>query len=69
MGEISIYFEGAEPAIFLPHCEDNEGISLRALRDLRELLASDLIERLVAIARQHIASPRLDVPIPPEDMD
>jgi hypothetical protein len=68
IGEISVYFEGTEPYVYLPH-DDGEGISPEALRDLRELLASDVIERLVAIARQHIASPRLDVPLPPEDMN
>lgn len=68
IGEISLRFEGTEPYVYLPH-DDGEGISLEALRDLRELVTSDVIERLVAIAQQHIASPRLDVPIPPDDED
>ena len=69
VGEISIYFEDGEPHIFLPHSTASEGISPRALRDLRELVASDVLERLVAVAQQHIAGPRLDLPIPPEDAD
>lgn len=64
VGEISIHFDGVDPFIYLPH-DRGDGISLDALRDLRELVASDVLERLVAIARQHIAGPRINVPLLP----
>ena len=65
LGEICIHTGDGDLYVYVPHGSDGEGMTLDVFSDLRELVSSGIIERLVELARQHAASPRLALPLPP----